>query len=93
MTDFNSKIEFLVNWFKRLVMVVLPVNSTAGVYLNLIATFSPSIGMKRGVEVGEVEVGRSNVDINAVEVGGVVLRRADSRSLVKGATGAERSGG
>jgi hypothetical protein len=48
-------------------MVVLPVNSTAGVYLNLIATFSPSIGMKRGLEVGGVEVGRINVGINTVE--------------------------
>jgi hypothetical protein len=37
-------------------MEVLPVNSTAGMYLNLIATFSPLIGMKRGVEVGGLEV-------------------------------------
>lgn len=50
--------------------MVLPVNSTAGVYLNLITTFSPSIGMKRGAEVGGVEVGRSNVDIDTVEAGG-----------------------
>jgi hypothetical protein len=51
-TDFDSKTEFLANWFKRSVVVVLPVNSTAGLFLNFIATFSPSIGMKKGVEVG-----------------------------------------
>jgi hypothetical protein len=66
-TDFDSKTEFLANWFKRSVVVVLPVNSTAGVYLNFIATFSPSIGMKKGVEVGGVIVGGRKIGINTVE--------------------------
>jgi hypothetical protein len=45
----------LPNWLKRSVIVVLLVKSTAGVYLDFIPTFSPSLGVKRGEEVGGVE--------------------------------------